>query len=109
MATPRYQPFLQRVEGQGGATGINEDLDCGAIREPVVRLLASPVFRNSRRNSSLLRHVVERTLNGRPEELKERSIGGDAFGKSADYATKTDHVVRCWQRTSGKLYAFTRD
>jgi hypothetical protein len=60
----------------------------------VDRILASSVFRNSRRNSSLLRHVVERTLDGRPEELKERSIGVDVFGKAADYDTNTDHVVR---------------
>jgi hypothetical protein len=69
-------------------------LDRIAIREQVDRILTSSVFRNSRRNSSLLRHVVERTLEGKPEELKERSIGVDVFGKAADYDTNTDHVVR---------------
>jgi hypothetical protein len=95
MASPRLtEPVLQRGEGQGCPNSATEELDRGAIHEQVERILASSVFRNSRRNSSLLRHVVERALAGRPEELKERSIGVDVFGKAADYDTNTDHVVR---------------
>jgi hypothetical protein len=93
MASPRLtDPLLQRGESHGNS--LNDDLDRGAIREQVDRILASSVFRNSRRNSSLLRHVVERALEGRPDELKERSIGVDVFGKAADYDTNIDHVVR---------------
>src|SRR5215472_16759501 len=95
MASPRLtEPILQRSDGHCGGNGPNEELDRSAIREQVDRILASPVFRNSRRNSSLLRHVVERTLEGRPDELKERSIGVDVFAKALDYDTNTDHVVR---------------
>ena len=72
----------------------DDEADPGAVREQVDRVLASPIFRNSRRNSSLLKHVVERALEGRTEELKERSIGVDVFGRAADYDTNTDHVVR---------------
>jgi hypothetical protein len=42
----------------------------------------------------LLKHVVERALAGRPEDLKERTIGIDVFGRTADYDTNSDHVVR---------------
>lgn len=95
MASPRLtEPLLHRGDSQGIGNGLNEELDREAIREQVDRILASPIFRNSRRNSSLLKHVVERALEGRPEELKERSIGVDVFGKAADYDTNTDHVVR---------------
>jgi len=72
----------------------HEDPDPGAVREQVDRILASPVFRNSRRISSLLKHVVDRALEGRAEELKERTIGVDVFGRAADYDTTSDHVVR---------------
>ncbi len=84
MASPRLtEPSLPRIE-----------LDRGAIREEADRILASSVFRNSRRNSSLLKHVVDRALDGRSDELKERNIGVDVFGRAADYDTNTDHVVR---------------
>jgi hypothetical protein len=81
------------MDGCGNGSRHDEP-DPGAVREQVDRILASPIFRNSRRNSSLLKHVVERALEGRPEELKERTIGVDAFGRAADYDTNTDHVVR---------------
>src|SRR5215469_9567710 len=95
MASPRLtEPILQRSDWHCCGNGANDELDRSAFREQVDRILASPVFRNSRRNSSLLRHVVERTLEGRPDELKERSIGVDVFAKAVDYDTNTDHVVR---------------
>src|SRR5580658_7663839 len=54
----------------------------------------SPVFRNSKRNCALLRYVVERCLDGQADQLKERTIGVDAFGRQADYDTSADHSVR---------------
>jgi hypothetical protein len=38
--------------------------------------------------------VVDRALEGRADELKERNIGIDVFARAADYDTSTDHVVR---------------
>jgi len=58
------------------------------------RILASPVFRNSKRYASVLRYVVERALEGNADRLKERTIGVDVFGRPADYDTASDHVVR---------------
>jgi hypothetical protein len=69
-------------------------LDSREIQAELQRILASSAFRNSKRNSSLLKHVVLRAMEGRSEELKERSIGVDVFGREADYDTTTDHVVR---------------
>jgi hypothetical protein len=70
------------------------DTESAVVREQLERILASAVFRTSPRYSSLLRHVVERTLNGHPEELKERTIGIDVFARAADYDTNTDRIVR---------------
>lgn len=96
MASPRLtEPLLTRVERPVSANRpVLDDIDVVEIREELERILASPVFRNSKRNCSLLRHVVQRAIEGRPEELKERNIGVDVFGREADYDTNTDHVVR---------------
>ncbi|MBV9744188.1 MAG: hypothetical protein JO099_10515 [Acidobacteriia bacterium] len=62
--------------------------------EHLEQILASPVFRNSKRYASVFRYVVERALEGNPDRLKERTIGIDVFGRHADYDTASDHVVR---------------
>jgi len=64
------------------------------IREQLERILASPVFRNSKRYAAVLRYIVERTLEGSGEQLKERTIGVDVFAREPDYDTASDHVVR---------------
>lgn len=67
-------------------------------REVVVReletILASETFVNSSRLSRFLRYVVEQTLDGRGERLKEYQIGVDVFERSRDYDQRTDPVVR---------------
>jgi hypothetical protein len=70
------------------------DAERDAIRCELEKILASPAFRNSKRYSSLLKHVVERTLEGRSGDLKERNLGVDVFGRASDYDTTSDHVVR---------------
>ena len=67
---------------------------CERIRRQLTQILASPAFRNSRRNSDLLKYLVERTVEGKTEALKERNIGVDVFARTAEYDTATDHVVR---------------
>lgn len=57
-------------------------------------IFLSPVFRNSKRYCALLRYVVERSLEGQADQLKERTIGVEAFGRQADYDTNADHSVR---------------
>ena len=57
-------------------------------------ILRSPLFVSSKRYCSLLRYIVEQTVEGRAEQLKERTIGVEAFGRAADYDTNADHSVR---------------
>ncbi|SPF51085.1 conserved hypothetical protein [Candidatus Sulfopaludibacter sp. SbA4] len=68
--------------------------DQRAIREQLERILESPGFRNSKRYPNLLRHVVERALQGQTSDLKERTLGIEVFGRSPDYDPATDPVVR---------------
>jgi hypothetical protein len=64
------------------------------VEAQLERLLASPFFSHSRRFPAFLRYVVEKTLAGDTEQLKERTLGIEIFGKSAAYDPATDPIVR---------------
>jgi len=64
------------------------------IREQLRRLLAHPLFTNSRRYPVLLAYTVEQALDGNASELKERTIGIEAFGREPNYDVSLDPVVR---------------
>jgi hypothetical protein len=57
-------------------------------------LLETNHFRNSRRYPVLFRFIVEETLDGRGEYLKERLLGVRVFDRPADYDTAADPIVR---------------
>jgi hypothetical protein len=65
-----------------------------AVRAQLQRLLAHPLFTNSKRYPTLLAYTVEQTLRGNAAELKERTIGVEAFGRKPDYDANADPVVR---------------
>lgn len=71
-----------------------EPLNAAQVREQLDRLLTHPLFANSKRYPALLAHVVEQTLTGNTDELKERSIGIAVFGRSPSYDANADPVVR---------------
>jgi hypothetical protein len=64
------------------------------VREQVNRLLAHPLFTNSKRYPVLLAYTVEQALLGNAGELKERTIGVEAFGREPSYDVNLDPVVR---------------
>jgi hypothetical protein len=70
------------------------DAEREAIREQLGRILASTLFRNSKRFPSLLSFTVECALKGSVEPLKERTLGVEVFGRQPDYDTTQDPVVR---------------
>lgn len=65
-----------------------------AILVQLDRMLENPYFSHSRRFPSFLRYVVEQTLAGQTDPLKERTIGSEVFGKDPDYDTAADPIVR---------------
>ena len=65
-----------------------------AVREQLKRLLAHQLFTNSKRYPVLLAYTVEQTLLGNASELKERTIGIEAFGREPSYDVNLDPVVR---------------
>ena len=65
-----------------------------AIGEQLERLLASPYMSHSKRLPTFLRFVVEHTLAGEVDDIKERTLGIEVFGKDASYDTALDPIVR---------------
>lgn len=57
-------------------------------------MLASIVFRGSKRLTGFLRYIVEQTLANGGADLKERTIGVQVFGRAPEYDTSVEPVVR---------------
>jgi TolB-like protein/Tfp pilus assembly protein PilF len=57
-------------------------------------VLASEIFARSNRLSRFLRFVVEQTLDGHEDSLKEYTIGTEAYGRKIDFDPGQDTIVR---------------
>ena len=77
----------------GSPVGVSSE-ERAAIQEQLERLLGNSHFSHSRRFPSFLRFVVEQTLSGQTDLLKERTLGMEIFGRDADYDTASDPIVR---------------
>ena len=86
---------MSNTEQHSSSTsGPQPTLDPSAINEQLEKLLASRHFALSKRYPALLRHLVSKALAGEESLLKERLIGIDVFGRSPDYNTADDPIVR---------------
>lgn len=68
--------------------------EAAQVREQLERLLAHPLFCQSKRYPAMLRYTVEQTMLGNGDQLKERNIGIEVFGRKPDYDTNSDPIVR---------------
>jgi TolB-like protein len=64
------------------------------VREQLKRILLSQTFRAAEREKAFLRYVVERTIEGRGGELKEYTIGMEAFERGEGFDPRRDSIVR---------------
>jgi len=64
------------------------------VRTELARVLASELFTRSERLSSFLTFIVQRTLAGEGDSLKEHVIATELYGKAADFSTAADPIVR---------------
>jgi TolB-like protein len=74
-----------------------EELDpeqAAAVREHLKEVIASQEFASSKRSQYFLQLIVEHVLAGRFDNLRERMIGAEMFGRPIDYDTANDAVVR---------------
>jgi hypothetical protein len=73
---------------------IHTEEDLAKLRRHLNDVIEGAVFKGSHRSGQFLKHVVEQTLAGRFDSLKERAIGVEVFGRSATYDTGDDAIVR---------------
>ena len=71
-----------------------------AYADQLKRILNSTVLRQSEGLRKLLEYLGREALSGQPRELKEYTVGVEAFGKPCDYDPKLDSSVRV---QAGKL------
>ena len=64
------------------------------LRQHVDEILNGPAFKGSQRSQKFLQYIVDRALLGQFEDLRERNIGRELFGRSASYDTAEDAIVR---------------
>ena len=74
--------------------GARVELTPEMIRAQLDLMVRDEVFRSSKRSVAFLRYVVEQTLNGSADQIKERTIGVEVFGRKPSYDTNLDHIVR---------------
>jgi hypothetical protein len=70
------------------------DRSAPAVSAQLDRILASASFRSSPRCQEFLRYVVTHAVNGQVEQLRERVIGVELYGRDPSYDKNEDSVVR---------------
>jgi hypothetical protein len=65
-----------------------------AVRNQLKKILSSRQFQSSELQRQFLAFVVEKTLNGSGDEIKEYVIGAEAFGRGQGFDPRLDSVVR---------------
>src|ERR1043166_8709310 len=65
-----------------------------AVRAQLERILASRVFSQSLQLRNFLQFVVDASVAGRPETVKEYAIGVGVFERGADFDPRIDTIVR---------------
>lgn len=66
----------------------------GMVRIHLREVLSSTAFAGGKRAQEFLQLVIDHGLAGQLDSLKERMIGAEMFGRSVDYDTANDAVVR---------------
>src|ERR1700731_836422 len=73
---------------------LETESDPKAFQHHLEEVLSGEAFRGSPRSAQFLRYVVNQSVNGHCDELKERLIGVELFGRSPSYDTGEDAIVR---------------
>jgi len=78
-----------------------------AVRDQLARLVNSPGFVSSVRLCRFLTHIVNRTIDGDIDSLKEFSIAMEVFDRTSEYDPNIDAIVRVEaRRLRAKLKAY---
>ena len=78
-----------------------------AVRDQLARVVNSPGFVSSVRLCRFLTHIVNRTIDGDIDSLKEFSIAMEVFDRTSEYDPNIDAIVRVEaRRLRAKLKAY---
>lgn len=69
-------------------------IDRDGILQQLERVISSSVFRRAERSTALLRFIVEQTLQGHADRLKEYTLGAEGLGRGDSFDPRADPVVR---------------
>jgi serine/threonine-protein kinase len=84
-----------------------DDVPETAVREQLARIVNSAGFVSSARLSRFLTHIVDRTIAGDTDGLKEFSVAMEVFDRSSEYDPNIDAIVRVQaRRLRAKLKAY---
>lgn len=98
-------PYSRKEEPRAGVAG--EPVPSAAVREQLARIVNSPKFIPSTRLRRFLTHIVERTIEGDLDNLKEFSVAMEVFDRRPDYDPNIDAIVRVEaRRLRAKLKAY---
>jgi len=68
--------------------------DLVSLQRHLKEVIEGDAFRGSHRSGQFLQYVVDQAIAGQFDNLKERVIGIELFGRSASYDTGDDAIVR---------------
>jgi adenylate cyclase len=80
--------------GKSVANSAANPVPAEAVRDQLARMVNSPGFVPSARLCRFLTHIVNRTLDGDIDSLKELSIAMEVFDRSSEYDPSIDAIVR---------------
>jgi hypothetical protein len=68
--------------------------DVAAVLQHLKEIVEGPAFKGSHRSAQFLKYIVEQSIAGKFDSLKERLIGVELFGRNPSYDTGEDAIVR---------------
>ena len=83
------------------------DIPRSAVESQIHRIQSSQLFAHSENLSRFLQFIVEATLDGQADQIKEYRIGVEVFGRGDTFDPKEDTIVRAQARNlRSKLAAY---
>jgi hypothetical protein len=83
---------------RAGAGAGDADVSPDEVMAQLGRILDSETFSKALVLRHFLQFLVERTLQGRSDEIKEYALGVDVFDRGSDFDPRTDTIVRVQAR-----------
>jgi TolB-like protein/Flp pilus assembly protein TadD len=100
-------PFTERSSAEIASHTRDQVQQDAAVRGELERVLTSPALRDSDGLKRFLRYIVEHTLAGEGDRLKEYRLGLEVFDRDPSFDPKIDPVVRmAARRLRAKLQEF---